>query len=207
MLLWTLGYMSHFKSVALVFFRYVPRRGITGSYASLVAKMVKNLPAMQETWVWSLGWEDPLEEGMSTHSSILASRIPMDREPAGYSPWDRRVGHYWAPKHRIAHLFLVFWETSVLFSTVAAPSYIPTNNVWGFPFLHILSNIYYLVFFFMIAIVIGVRWYLILVWICVYLYLVMLSIFSCVCWPSAFLLPILFIFFTPFFPFFSFYFY
>ena len=148
MLLWTLGYMSHFKSVALVFFRYVPRRGITGSYASLVAKMVKNLPAMQETWVWSLGWEDPLEEGMSTHSSILASRIPMDREPAGYSPWDRRVGHYWAPKHRIAHLFLVFWETSVLFSTVAAPSYIPTNNVWGFPFLHILSNIYYLVFFF-----------------------------------------------------------
>ena len=104
MLLWTLGYMSHFKLVALVFFRYVPRRGITGSYVSLVAQMVKNLPAMQETWVWSLGWQDPLEEGMSTHSSILASRIPMDREPAGYSPWDGRVGHYWAPKHRIAHI-------------------------------------------------------------------------------------------------------
>ena len=41
--------------------------------------MVKNLPAMQETWVRSLGWEDPLEEGMATHSSILACRIPMDR--------------------------------------------------------------------------------------------------------------------------------
>ena len=41
--------------------------------------MVKNLPTMQETWVRSLGWEDPLEEGVATHSSILARRIPMDR--------------------------------------------------------------------------------------------------------------------------------
>ena len=48
--------------------------------ASLVAQMVKNLPAMRETWFQSLGWEDPLEEGMATHSSILAWRIPMDRE-------------------------------------------------------------------------------------------------------------------------------
>ena len=40
---------------------------------------VKNLPAMRETWVPSLGWEDPLEEGTATHSSILARRIPMDR--------------------------------------------------------------------------------------------------------------------------------
>ena len=42
------------------------------SWASLVAQMVKNPPAMQETWVQSLGWEDPLEDGMATHSSILA---------------------------------------------------------------------------------------------------------------------------------------
>ena len=41
--------------------------------------MVKNLPEMQETWVLSLGWEDPLEEGMATHSSIFVWRIPMDR--------------------------------------------------------------------------------------------------------------------------------
>ena len=41
--------------------------------------MVKNPPAMRETWVQSLGWEDPLEEGMTTHSSILAWKIPMDR--------------------------------------------------------------------------------------------------------------------------------
>ena len=49
------------------------------SWASLVAQTVKNLPAMWETWVRSLGWEDPLEEGMATHSSILAWRIPTDR--------------------------------------------------------------------------------------------------------------------------------
>ena len=42
------------------------------SWASLVAQLVKNLPAMPETWVWSLSWEDPLENGKATHSSILA---------------------------------------------------------------------------------------------------------------------------------------
>ena len=50
-----------------------------GKDTSLVAQMVKNPPAMRETWVRSLGWEDPLEEGMAIHSSILAWRIPMDR--------------------------------------------------------------------------------------------------------------------------------
>ena len=49
------------------------------SWASLLLQSVKNLPAMQETWIRSLGWEDPLEEGMATHSSILVWRIPMDR--------------------------------------------------------------------------------------------------------------------------------
>ena len=47
--------------------------------SSLVVQTVKNLSAMWETWVQSLGWEDPLKEGMTTHSSILAWRIPMDR--------------------------------------------------------------------------------------------------------------------------------
>ena len=46
------------------------------SWASLVAQLVKNLPSMQETWLQSLGWEDALEEGKATHSSILAWRIP-----------------------------------------------------------------------------------------------------------------------------------
>ena len=55
-----------------------------------MAQLVKNLPAMQETWVPSLGWEDRLEEGMATHSSILAWRIPMDREA------------WWATVHGVA---------------------------------------------------------------------------------------------------------
>ena len=49
--------------------------------------MVKNLPAMQETWVQSLGWEDPLEKGMATHSSILAGEFHGQRSLVGYSPW------------------------------------------------------------------------------------------------------------------------
>ena len=49
------------------------------SWVSLVAQMVKNLPAMREAWLQSQGWKDPLKEGMATHSSILACRILMDR--------------------------------------------------------------------------------------------------------------------------------
>ena len=58
----------------------------------LVAYMVKNLPAMQETWVLSLSWENPLAEGMATHSSILAWNIPMDR------------GAWWATVHGVTEL-------------------------------------------------------------------------------------------------------
>ena len=53
--------------------------GLLDNTASQVAQTVKSLPALQETWVQSLGWKDPLEEGMATHCSILAWRIPMDR--------------------------------------------------------------------------------------------------------------------------------
>ena len=59
------------------------------SWASLVAQTVKNLPTMQETWVLSLGWEDPLEKGMATHSSGLAWRIPMNS------------GAWWASVHGV----------------------------------------------------------------------------------------------------------
>ena len=54
-----------------------------------VAQMLKNLPAIRETWVRLQGWEDPLEEGMATHSSSLAWRIPMDR------------GAWWATIHEV----------------------------------------------------------------------------------------------------------
>ena len=53
------------------------------SWALLVAQLVKNLPAMWETWVRSLGWEDPLEKGMATHSSFLAWEIPWTEETEG----------------------------------------------------------------------------------------------------------------------------
>ena len=60
------------------------------SRASLVAQMVKNLSAVQETWVRSLGWEDLLEEGMASRFNILAWRIPTDR------------GAWWTAIHRVA---------------------------------------------------------------------------------------------------------
>ena len=61
---------------------------------SLVAQTVKCLPAMQETWVRSLGQEDPLEKEMATHSSILAWKIPWTEEPSGlYSMGSQRFGH------------------------------------------------------------------------------------------------------------------
>ena len=61
--------------------------------ASLLAQLIKNLSAMQETWVQFLGWEEPLEKGMVTHSSILPGRSPWTEEPMGYSPWSGSVGH------------------------------------------------------------------------------------------------------------------
>ena len=60
--------------------------------ASLIAQLVNHLPAMQETWIRFLGWEDPLEKEMATHSSILAWRIPVDR------------GAWWATVHGVAEL-------------------------------------------------------------------------------------------------------
>ena len=61
---------------------------------SLVGQSVKNLPAVQETWVRSLGWEDPLEKEMETHSSILAWKISWTEEPGGLqSMGSKRVGH------------------------------------------------------------------------------------------------------------------
>ena len=62
--------------------------------ASLVAQMEKNLPAVQETWAQSLGWEDVLEKGMAAHSSILAWGIPWTEEPGGLQTMGlQRVGH------------------------------------------------------------------------------------------------------------------
>ena len=66
------------------------------SGASLVAEMVKNMPAVQETQVRSLGWEDPREKEMATHSSILAWEIPWTQEPGRLQSMGlQRLGHNW----------------------------------------------------------------------------------------------------------------
>ena len=88
------------------------------SWASLVAQMVRNPPSMQDTWVLSLGWEDPLEEGMATLSSILSClKNPHgQRSLAGYHPWSgkeldmtewQRIAQYW-------ELMLILVESQML---------------------------------------------------------------------------------------------
>ena len=85
--------------------------------ASLMAQMVKNVPVMQETWVWSLGQEDPLEKGMVTHSSILTWRIPWTEEPGKLQSIELKiVGHGWATNthihthtHTHTHTGLPMW--------------------------------------------------------------------------------------------------
>ena len=126
--------------------RYMPR-----SRASLVTQIVKNLSAMQETWVWSTGWEDPLEKRMTT--VVLPGELHGPRSRVGYNPWGHKesdtTGWLWERERGLGvglldHtviLLLAFWGTSILFSTGAAPTYIPTNSVGVFPFPHTLSSI------------------------------------------------------------------
>ena len=63
--------------------------------------MVKNLPAMQQTWVRSLGWEDPLEEEMATHSSVVAWRIPWTEEPGGLQAMGLQRVRQLSDKHKL----------------------------------------------------------------------------------------------------------
>ena len=79
--------------------------------ASLVAQMVKHLPAVQETWVWSLGWEDPLEKEMATHSNTLAWKIPWAEEPGGLqSMGSRRVRQDWATSLSLSPWHWFLWR-------------------------------------------------------------------------------------------------
>ena len=70
--------------------------------------MLKSPPAMQETWVQSLGWEDPLEEGMATHSRILAWRIPMDKE--AWWATVHGVTKSWTRLNRHTQSFCFIWD-------------------------------------------------------------------------------------------------
>ena len=118
------------------------------SWASLVAPTVKNPPAMWETWVWSLDWEDSLQEGMATHSSILTWRIPWAEEPGGLqSTGSQRVRGDRATQHSTAQEVLScstalshrcfwcyrFWPQMPLQET----------NLWVFPHIRCFL-IYYL---------------------------------------------------------------
>ena len=96
---------------------------------SLVAQGLKNLPAMGETWVRSLGWEDPLEKEMATHSSILTWRIPWMEEPGGLqSTRFQRVGHDW-----VASLSLCWDRFFFLLLLLLA--------AWGQELLQLLSHV------------------------------------------------------------------
>ena len=106
-------------------------------WASLVAQRLKCLPAMRETWVQSLGREDPLEKEMATHSSILAWRISWMEEPGGLqSMGSQRVGHDWATSltHDIGVESLddmINWKFAIWeISKVLVPFYFPTISMW-----------------------------------------------------------------------------
>ena len=79
--------------------------------ASLVAQSLKNLPAVQETWVWSLHWEDPLEKETATYSSILAWKISWTEEPGGLqSVRSQRVRHDWATNTYLLTSHSLVWS-------------------------------------------------------------------------------------------------
>ena len=84
-----------------------------------MTQVVKNLPAMLETWVWSLGWEDPLEKEMATHSSILLWRIPLTEKPAGYTPWGPKESDM-SERLSLTHSVNQYW--CVQFSSVQSLS-------------------------------------------------------------------------------------
>ena len=95
----TVKILIYFKKCKNLFlFCYMPKYKVNSlppySLASLVAQWLKNPPATQDMWVWSLGWEDPLKQEMAILSSILAWRIPRTEEPGGLqSMGSQRVGH------------------------------------------------------------------------------------------------------------------
>ena len=72
-----------------------------------MAQVVKNPPAMRETWIQSLGQEDPLEQEMATHSSSLTWRISRTEEPAGYSPWSLKESDM--TEQTCTHVLEIIW--------------------------------------------------------------------------------------------------
>ena len=117
------------------------------SWGFPVTQTVKNLPAIWKTWVWSLGWKDPLEKGMATHNSILAWRMPWTGEPGGLrSMGSQRVRHDWVTNTFTLSCFSLYWKL-VPQRTLFPASFpngclffqIPKVREWGpYPFIPIL---------------------------------------------------------------------
>ena len=95
------SYESYDRTASITFYKE-----LSSYWTSLAAQMVKPLSPMWETWVWALGWEDPLEKEMSIHSSTIAWKIPWTEEPGRLqSMGSQRVGHDWL--HFTSLLFLL----------------------------------------------------------------------------------------------------
>ena len=119
--------------------------------ASLVAQSVKNLPAMQESQVWFLGWEDSVEKEMTTNSIFLPGESHGPNSLAGYSPWGRpRVRHNLAteppPNTYIWNCWCMFnilrnWQ--MCFPSDLCHFYIPVSKEWEFHLQYILDNTWY----------------------------------------------------------------
>ena len=103
--------------------------------------MVKNLPAMQDTWIWSLDWEDPLKKGMAMHSSILACRIPWTEDPGRL----QSMGSHYEPLSNIWQCFLECLKIYMLFRHLVTKLCSPPHDAMncstpGFPVLHYLPE-------------------------------------------------------------------
>ena len=120
-ILYHLSYQGSLWEVIVVCFSHISFASTDLGKENIVTQLVKNPPAMWETWVRSQGWEDPLEKGKATNSSILASRIPWTIQSMG----SQRVGHDWAAftfkvfqtskreQENIWHVTFI-WETFML---------------------------------------------------------------------------------------------
>ena len=103
--------------------------------ASLVAQLVKNLPAMQETQVQSLDWENPLEKEIATQSSILAWRIPWTGHPGGLqSMGSQRIGHDWDTHFHFSSMYLHQWGQSIALYT-SYKCFLPVSLINGMQFM------------------------------------------------------------------------
>ena len=98
------------------------------THLQTLAQMVKNLPARWETWVRSLSWEDPLQKGTATHSSILAWRIHGQRRLAGYSPWGHKESDRTEQLILNHPIFLIRSHTARKILALKAPSAHPNRQ-------------------------------------------------------------------------------